>query len=156
MTIQRRDIIHYKDDSSFLCINILSPYFEEFPERLVHCRGATTSLWRGYFAEYTITKGSLYITSLKRYVGFDREKRDFIEESTLDISFPDTKKCSFFSGWIEINIYPETFEDGKIKLLEIQKGDVVQEMLLTEAEFKTLKETETYKEFDSKHSFMWY
>ncbi|WP_420573008.1 hypothetical protein [Kordia sp.] len=156
MTMQKRDVLQYEDEFVSLYINILNPYFEAFPERLVRTEGFITSLRRGYFAEYVIREKSLYVTSLKRFIGFDREKKELIAESTLDIAFPNTKKCNFFSGWIELNKHSKAAEAGNIKLIEIKNGDFVKELTLSKTEYKTLQETTAYKDFEKKYSFMWY
>ena len=140
MTLQKPDILKYKGTEIRIWENILYEYFENHPERLIRTPGIITSLHRGYFSEFEVTKSNeLIIVSLKRYIDFDKEKGDFIPESILDKAFPNSKKCDFFSNCIRI----DTTDDSEFKLLEFEKGNLIEEHILNKSEFNELKNKKT-------------
>ena len=156
MTLQKRDVLQYKGERLRLEINILKPYFQKFPAYLIRTEFLITSLWRGYFACYAIENGELYITSLQRYIDFDSDKGDFIEESVLEKVFPNSKKSDFFTGWIGIYDYCMTFEDNQVKFAEIENGNFLGERVFSKEEFHVFEQTEAYKKCYRAFSFMSY
>jgi hypothetical protein len=140
MTLQKRDILQYNEEEIQIWEDILHDYFETFPERLLRTPFLMTTLWRGYFAEFNITKANeLYITSLRRYVGFDKENGIFIPEDIIDHAFPHSKKCNFFSAYIRIdnNFFDTEFQEYVV--LEFENGNLLKEHRLHKAEFDDLK-----------------
>ena len=146
MTLQKADILKYNENDIHFWGDILYEYFEKYPDRLVKTPGIMTSLRRGYFAEFEITKeGELIIVSLKRYIGFDKKKGVFIPESFLDKAFPNTKKCDFFSGFIRVDNNYSDSENTEFIVLEFDNGNLIKEHILKYTEFQILKERKKVK-----------
>lgn len=141
MTLQKRDILRYQGREIQIRDNILAKYFEKYPERVSKTPFMITSLWRGYFAVFEISKNNeLHIVSLNRYIGIDKESTDlFIPESVLDKAFPTTKKCEFFSGFIRIDDNYIDSENIMYNVLEFDQGNLIKEHHLKFAEFQKLK-----------------
>lgn len=144
MTLQKKDILRYKGAEIQIWDDILQEYFEKYPERVSKTPFMITSLWRGYFAAFEVSKNNeLHITSLNRYIGIDKETSEFfIPESVLDIAFPTTKKCEFFSGFLRIDDHYIDVENVIYKILEFDHGNLIKEHHINLVEFQKLKEKE--------------
>lgn len=142
MTLQKRDILRYQGREIQIWDNILVEYFEKYPERVSKTPFMITSLWRGYFAVFEVSKNNeLYITSLNRYIGIDKKSTElFIPESVLDKAFPSTKKCEFFSGFLRIDDNYIDSENAIYIILEFDQGNLIKEHHLKFAEFQKIKE----------------
>ncbi|MEP0265516.1 hypothetical protein [Dokdonia sp.] len=136
--------MRYKGAEIQIWDNILTEYFERYPERVSKTPFMITSLWRGYFSEFEISKNNeLHIVSLKRYIGVDKKTSDFfIPESVLDKAFPSTKKCEFFSGFLRIDDAHTGVENAIFIVLEFDQGTLIKEHHLSVTEFQKLYEKE--------------
>lgn len=141
MTQQKADILYYGNLRAMIFNDILDSYFKVYPERKFKTAFLISSLWRGYFAEFEIINQELSIRSLKRYIGFDDLKKEFLEEDITTKSFPGSRKLEFFSGFIRISNHIEEQEKNLYSLLKIENGNLKEEMQISAEEFTRLNES---------------
>lgn len=142
MTRQQCDYLFYNGSKIPVFNDILEAYFNRFPGRKFKTDFLITSLWRGYFSEFEIAGRELRIRTVKRYIGFDKTKQEFLTEDITSKSFPDSLKLDFFSGMIRISDYAAEQQNQLVRLLKIKNGILEEELEMSGTDFDELKKTD--------------
>jgi len=138
MTRQIGDSLLYNGREYSLQVELLEPYFKEFPEKKPATDSISSDLWRGYIATFEIKDDQLYISKL------EIAQNSSFEFKTADEIFPGNNKFSWFSGLIRIDQYGGYYgyegEDHIFEYLEIYEGNLVQKRVMEYEEFCIFKE----------------
>jgi effector-binding domain-containing protein len=162
-TAQYPDKIIYNGKEFDLNSNPLETYFEKNPENRPEM--VSTALWRGYVGHFEIIENELYLTDMKRPVGYRDDDGNFQEKwvSIYRMYFPrqEKVKIDWFSGILILphgkmvhNVhqgYASTY--SKYWLLEIENGKFNEARKYNNKEFVKFKKhqfevfekTEEYK-----------
>lgn len=163
VTAQYPDKIIYEGTAYDLNSNPLEPYFDKHPEKKPPM--SSTALWRGYVAYFEIIDGELFVTDMKRPVGYEDEDGSYKQKwiSIYHTIFPPLEKVKidWYSGililphgklidYVHMG-YASTY--SKYWLLEIEKGNFnearkykyKQYVKFKQRQFEAFRKTDAYK-----------
>ncbi len=136
MTLQRRDILNYKEKKYALNCDIFKSYFEVNPNRKPKNAVSITSLHRGYFSEFKIVDNQLIAVDISIIYDFDKEKGDLLTKSVIDYALPDQRHCNWFNGTLLMYPIPSDEKDQYDCLkMEIVKGRLEAVKVLSKQEY---------------------
>ncbi len=136
MTLQRRDILNYKEKKYALNLDIFKSYFEVKPNRKPKGAVTMTSLRRGYFSEFKIVDYQLIVFDLSIIYDFDKEKGELLTKSVIDYALPNQRVCSWFSGTLLLSsTSSKPNHEYEYLKMEIIKGRLEEIKVLSEQEY---------------------
>jgi len=159
-TIQRSDIVIYRDTKYLLDSTPLEEYFTNNVGKRPEFKSKRTSLWRGYIAILEIKDGWLFVKEINQDMGRDASSgEDIWKDVTSDIfTDPDDRRFDWFSGllvlphgkivkWVNFDTIP-IFENYVI--LEISNGKSVKELRIPGQEYEAYqrKQFELFRQTD--------
>lgn len=139
MTLQRRDLLTYREKKYLLNRDIFQSYFIENPGLKPQKLGFDSNLHRGYFSEFKIVEEQLMVVDIRVNFDFDRDTGAYLSKSVILDVISNQRACVWFSGTLLMySTKARANEERECLKMEIDKGRLVEVLCISNQEYDNL------------------